>query len=298
MIYYNSKEWFLHIFRIHKSDTFRKLLPMLLFITLYSWGIVWLEKNYWKLASDHFARNITILHTLLGFAISMLLVFRTNTAYDRWWEGRKLWGALVNGSRNLALKLNAFLPETESASRAFFRQAIALYASSLQQHLLKDSTRLELDEQPHPELPDLGNVQHMPNKVAESIFGKVAALRKAGTLSAEQFIVLNEELRNFSDVCGACERIKNTPIPYSYSAFIKKFIFLYVITLPFGLAFSLGMLAVPVTTFIFYVLASLELIAEEIEDPFGHDNNDLPMKRMADTIRHNVQDIFGMEKTK
>jgi putative membrane protein len=293
MIYYNSKDWFLHIFRIHKSDTFRKLLPMLLFMTLYSWGVLWLEKHYWKLPADSNVRNITVLHTLLGFAISMLLVFRTNTAYDRWWEGRKLWGALVNGSRNLAFKLQAFLPENDPAARTFFRQAIPLYAAALQQHLLKETTRLELDEQPHPELPDLAHARHVPNKVAESIYEKVTSLRKSGALSAEQFIVLNEELRNFTDVCGACERIKNTPIPYSYSAFIKKFIFLYVITLPFGLALTLGWMAVPVTVFVFYVLASLELIAEEIEDPFGRDNNDLPMQRIAETIRNNVQDVFG-----
>ncbi|HCY89477.1 MAG TPA: hypothetical protein DHV17_04380, partial [Chitinophagaceae bacterium] len=96
-----------------------------------------------------------------------------------------------------------------------------------------------------------------------------------------------------TDICGACERIKNTPIPYSYSAFIKKFIFIYVLTLPFGFAFNLGYYSIPVTTFIFYVLASLELIAEEIEDPFGQDSNDLPMQRMAEAIGGNIRDILG-----
>ncbi|RYZ22600.1 MAG: hypothetical protein EOO16_08335 [Chitinophagaceae bacterium] len=292
MIYYNSKEWFRHIFRIHKSDTFRKLLPMLVFIALYSWGIIYLEMRYWKLSSDSNARNITILHTLLGFAISMLLVFRTNTAYDRWWEGRKLWGSLVNNSRNLALKLHALLPAADTETRAFMRQAIPLYAQLLQRHLLKESTQLALDENPHPALGNISSAQHVPNRMAERLYGRVYGLHRAGSISGDALIVLNEELRSFTDVCGACERIKNTPIPYSYSAFIKKFIFLYVITLPFGLAFTLGYLAIPVTTFIFYVLASLELIAEEIEDPFGRDSNDLPMGRMADNIRKNVEEIF------
>ena len=96
-----------------------------------------------------------------------------------------------------------------------------------------------------------------------------------------------------TDVCGACERIKNTPIPYSYSAFLKKFIFFYVITLPLGYVFNLSYWVIPVVVFVFYVLASLEIIAEEIEDPFGKDTNDLPMQRMTDNIRKNVAEILS-----
>jgi len=94
------------------------------------------------------------------------------------------------------------------------------------------------------------------------------------------------------DICGACERIKNTPIPFSYSSFIKKFILFYTITLPIGYVFSLGYFIIPVVVFIFYVLASLELIAEEIEEPFGKDENDLPMERLIQTITKNVKDIL------
>jgi putative membrane protein len=112
------------------------------------------------------------------------------------------------------------------------------------------------------------------------------------TISGSQMWMLNEQLTSLTDICGACERIKNTPIPFSYSAFIKKFIFFYVITLPIGLAFTLGYIAIPVTAFIFYILASLELIAEEIEDPFGTDANDLPMEKIAQNIQENVQNII------
>ncbi|RYY38949.1 MAG: hypothetical protein EOO08_12785 [Chitinophagaceae bacterium] len=292
MIYYNSKNWGRAIFLVNRSDTFRALVPYLLVMIVYATAVVFAERTLLHLPDTSWLRNTPTMHTLLGFAISMLLVFRTNTAYDRWWEGRKLWGTLVNNSRNLALKLQAFLPPGDEKARAFFRQAIPLYAKVLQRHLLKESTQLALDETVHMGLPDLAQAQHMPNKVAESMYKQVNALYRAGTLSGEQLIVINEELRSFTDVCGACERIKNTPIPYSYSAFIKKFIFFYVVTLPFGFTFSLAYYTVPVTTFIFYVLASLELIAEEIEDPFGTDTNDLPMQRMADTIKGNVEAIF------
>ena len=108
MISYNPKDWFTYLFRFHKADTVRKLAPLIIGISFYSAIIAFLELEFWKLSANNHLRNITVMHTLLGFAISMLLVFRTNTAYDRWWEGRKLWGSLVNNSRNLALKLSSF----------------------------------------------------------------------------------------------------------------------------------------------------------------------------------------------
>ena len=105
MIQYNPKDWITFIFRFHKSDTFRQLIPMMIFIGIYSGGIAYLELEYWKLSENSHVKNLTLMHTTVGFVLSLLLAYRTNTAYDRWWEGRKLWGGLVNNSRNLALKL-------------------------------------------------------------------------------------------------------------------------------------------------------------------------------------------------
>src|SRR5690606_15045993 len=113
-----------------------------------------------------------------------------------------------------------------------------------------------------------------------------------GKLSAEQLIILNQESMAFTDICGACERIKNTPIPFSYSVFIKKFIFFFVMTLPFGWVFSLGYYIIPVVVFILYAFASLELIAEEIENPFGTDANDLPVDSICINIRKHVGEIL------
>jgi putative membrane protein len=116
---------------------------------------------------------------------------------------------------------------------------------------------------------------------------------REGHISGDQLIGLAADLTAFMDICGACERIKNTPIPYSYSTFLKKFIVIYSLTLPFGFVFSLGYLAIPVVIFVFYVLASLELIAEEIEDPFGLDANDLPLDRLAGMIGANVDELLA-----
>ena len=287
MVSYNTKDWFTFIFRFHKADTFRTLFPVMIAIGIYSGVIGYLEVEYWKLAEDSYVKNITIMHGMLGFVISLLLVFRTNTAYDRWWEGRKLWGALVNNSRNLALKLAAILKDEKDV--AFFRNLIPNYAFVLNLHLKNEATSQQLNENL---VIDLDQEKHRPNQVAKLMFERINSLYIDKKITGDQLIILNEELRSFTDICGACERIKNTPIPYSYSAFLKKFIFFYVMTLPFGYSFSLGYYVVPVVVFIFYVLASLELIAEEIEEPFGTDENDLPTEIISENIKQHVNELL------
>ena len=109
MIVYNPKDWFYSTFHLHKSDTARKLFPLIIVLSFYSGAIAYLELEYINLSDVSWVKNITIVHNLLGFVMSILLVFRTNTAYDRWWEARKQWGTLNNVSRMLAIKMNAFL---------------------------------------------------------------------------------------------------------------------------------------------------------------------------------------------
>ena len=287
MISYNTKDWFTFIFRFHKADTFRTLLPIMFAIGVYAALIGYAEVEYWKLAENSYVKNITIMHGMLGFVISLLLVFRTNTAYDRWWEGRKLWGSLVNNSRNFSIKLSAILEDEND--KHFFRKIIPSYANVLQKHLKNEDTAKQLFEDLDLEID---HHKHKPNQVAMLMFQKINELYVAKKITGDQLIILNAEIQSFSEVCGACERIKNTPIPYSHSAFIKKFIFFYVMTLPFGYSFSLGYYVAPVVVFIFYVLASLELIAEEIEDPFGGDVNDLPTKKISESIKKHVEEIL------
>jgi len=287
MVQYNPKDWITFIFKFHKSDTFRQLFPMMIFIGIYTGIIGYLEIEYWKLSQDDHLKNITIMHGMLGFVISLLLAYRTNTAYDRWWEGRKLWGSLVNNSRNLAIKLSAILQDEKD--RNFFKKMIPNFAAILGNHLRDEETAKMLFEGLDLEID---HHKHRPNQIAKLLFNKIYDLHQLGKISGDQLIIINAELQSFTDVCGACERIKNTPIPYSYSAFIKKFIFIYVMTLPFGYVFSLGYYTIPVVIFIFYVLASLELIAEEIEDPFGNDSNDLPTAKIASNIKKHVEELL------
>lgn len=290
MIAYNPKDWFTFIFRFPKADTFRKLFPMLCALAIYSGIIAYTEIEILDLSKDSYAKNITLVHSLLSLVLSMLLVFRTNTAYDRWWEGRKLWGALTNNSRNLALKISPLV--NSEVDRLFFKTTIPAYAIALRDHLRSEETRLELFDVDTNKPIALDRTKHLPNQVAEALFQKVNDLYKNGTISGEQLLFLNPELSAFTEICGGCERIRNTPIPYSYSLFLKKFIFFYIMTLPVGYVFSLGYYVIPIVSFIFYVLASMELIAEEIEEPFGHDTNDLPLSRLCEKIEIHVSEIL------
>ena len=287
MTSYNPKDWISFIFNISKADTFRKLIPMMILIGLYSAVIAYLEIEYWDLPDDSPVKNISIMHGMLGFVISLLLAYRTNTAYDRWWEGRKIWGSLINNSRNLSIKLSVILQDEKD--RTYFRKMIPSYASILHKHLNDTDTSKQLFDDVDLEID---HHKHKPNQVVQMLFQKINDLYVSKKITGDQLIILNSEIQSFTEICGACERIKNTPIPYSYSAFIKKFIFIYVLTLPFGYVFNLGYFVIPVVVFIFYVLASLELIAEEIEDPFGSDENDLPTHKIAENIKKHVEELI------
>jgi putative membrane protein len=287
MTSYNPKDWISFIFSISKAETFQKLIPMMFIIGIYSGIVGYLEMEIWDLPDNSYVKNISVMHSMLGFVISLLLAYRTNTAYDRWWEGRRMWGGLVNSSRNLAIKLAVIL--NDETDRVYFRKMIPGYASILQKHLCDSDTAKQLFDDVDLEID---HHKHRPNQVAKILFQKVNDLYTSKKITGDQLIILNNELQSFTDTCGACERIKNTPIPYSYSAFIKKFIFIYVLTLPFAYVFILGYYVIPVVVFIFYVLASLELIAEEIEDPFGVDDNDLPTKKIAENIKRHIEELI------
>jgi putative membrane protein len=277
MIKYNSKAWFALIFQFHKSDTFRRLLPNMLIVAGFAWLIAYLEIEHWKISQN----SSPALHSLLGLVISLLLVFRTNTAYERWWEGRKFWGGLVNTSRNLALKIDALLEPGDTTTRNKFEQLIILFPE-----VLKDHLRNKIN----------GNVPsglHQPNYVIQQFMHATQDIYNQQKISGEQLLTLNNEVTEYANICGGCERIRKTPIPYSYSLFLKKFVFVYVMSFPFAFMKELGYMTIPAVTFLFYVLVSLEIIAEEIEDPFGEDANDLPTDEIAQTIAVNVKEIFA-----
>ncbi|MGV4414811.1 bestrophin family protein [Chryseobacterium sp. T1] len=290
MYIYNTKDFLKTVISLHKTDTLKVLFPSMVMVGLYSCGIAYLELEYLHLNAKSGVTNIGMLHSMLGFVLSLLLVFRTNTAYDRWWEGRKLWGKLVNDTRNFAIKINSILGDDHKADKDQFAKYLKYFPLFLSKHLSKESTRLALDD----EFSSLENnlKHHPPLELSSLIFHKAKQLNKEGKISDTEMLLLNNELTGFMDVCGGCERIKNTPIPYSYSSFLKKFIIFYVLALPVAYVISIGYFMIPLTMFIYYVLMSLEIIAEEIEDPFNNDENDIPMDTIAQNIIKNVDLIL------
>lgn len=290
---YNTKNFLKILVSLHKSDTLKILFPTMVLMGIYSYGIQYLEIEYLHLTSKSKVSNVGMIHSLLGFVLSLLLVFRTNTAYDRWWEGRKLWGKLVNDTRNFAIKINIILGEDRKSADQIARY-LKYFPHFLAKHLSQESTRLALDEDYSEIEKSLKN--HGPSDLIILLTRKLYQLKKEGKISDTEMLYLDTQTTGFLDVCGGCERIKNTPIPYSYSSFIKKFIILYVLALPVAYVINLGLFMIPLTVFVYYVLMSLELIAEEIEDPFNNDENDIPMETIAQNIEKNVHQIMGLKK--
>lgn len=174
----------------------------------------------------------------------------------------------------------------------WFAAMIPNFVYATKEHLRKGVRFEELEFMDEKQLEILRKSSHRPVKILTFLFGKVNDLYRRQKLTGDHLINLDKELKDFADILGACERIKNTPIPYSYTMYIKKFIFIYIITLPFGFVTTSGYMTVPIVLLISFVLLSVELIAEEIEDPFGLDANDLPTDELAEKIRANVREIL------
>lgn len=289
MVIYNPKDWIKLIFQLHKSDTLRILLPNMTWIGIITWIICYVENQYLTIQVP----TLTIFHQISGFIISMVLVFRINSAYDRWWEGRKLWGMLINHSRNLSLKLNAIIPEDDVQTRKEVQRLISNYPYALKAHLRSSKDLKNIEFSNETEKEKYLHATHKPNIIAKQLVAYTTNLCAQYQIEHPNYIrVINENVSQMTDICGACERIKNTPIPYSYSLFIKKIIFLYIITMPFTFGLTIGYWSIPIVMIMFYAFASLELISEEIEDPFGTDANDLPIDEISAKIKDNTQEIL------
>jgi len=291
MIVYNTnKNWFRDIWHLTTSWTIKKIIYGTFIIGAYTLAIC-LSLEYTgfdpKLHSSVFS--------LLGVILSILLVFRTNTAYDRWWEGRKQWGALVNNCRNLSVMLHGTLPKEDDESRSYFAKNIANFCIALKDHLREgtevDNLVLLSDEEKNELVPKA----HKPNHISFWIYNRLQKTYKSGVFDAADFINIKPQHQSLLDILGACERILKTPIPYSYAVYIKVFITAYGLMLPFGLYDDFGLYSVPLVMFIFFAMLGLELMAEEIEEPFGTDCNDLSTADMAHNIKNNVFEIFEVK---
>jgi ion channel-forming bestrophin family protein len=285
MINYNPKSWATLIFSLNKSDTIRILWKPLIYIAILATLIILalhqLPKVYQEILKG-FTKELTAIYSLIGFVMSLLLLFRTNGAYDRWWEGRKLWGAIVNDCRSAYLKIETRIAKKEDKEE--LGRLITLYIFNAKNNLRANKKNFNYAQYDN-RLKD-----NSPMHVMKMIYIKLKQLEKDGQLSQEDLIQLDVNFVGLIASLGGCQRIKNTPIPYSYSIFIKKFIFLYVITLPI-VFYHFDYWAILITTFVFYALVSMEVLAEEIEDPFGTDINDLPLDQICQQIENDLKNL-------
>ena len=287
MIKYNPKNWFSSILAFRRSDTFLIIWKEMIYIFLFTLALTYFELRM-EMNTERWGKLLAV-YSLIGFVLSLLLVFRTNTAYDRWWEGRKKWGEMVNNTRNLATKIAVMIDD--KPTRDYFARMIGNYAYAVKEHL-REGVKFEELDLTDEERITLENASHIPNIIDKWLYSKLYNLKQDGTISEQDFIVIDINLKALADILGACERIRNTPIPYSYSIFLKKFIFIYVTTIPLALVGDFGYYSSIIAVFIFYVLVSMEILAEEIEDPFGLDDNDLPTDDLSAKIKMNAEEIL------
>lgn len=291
IIYESNKSWLRDVSNLSKSWTMQRILRSTLFVAAITAGICFVSIHY--LGRKKTGLDISIF-SLLGVVLSILLSFRTTTAYDRWWEGRKLWGELVNNSRNLAVYIHSAWPTDDKESRFFFAMYISNFGIALKDHLRQGADVNELIGLEEDEKSMLRSKAHVPNFIALQIIGRIQDSYRDGLISKEDHLNIKTHSQEFINVLGACERIKKTPIPFSYNVYLKLFITLYTLCLPFALVPVFGYWTILMVAFVFFAFIGLELMAEEIEDPFGLDCNDLPTGDIAHTIKTNVCEILDV----
>ncbi len=231
-------------------------------------------------------------HTLIGAVIGLLLVFRTNASYDRFWEGRKLWGGVVNDSRNLGRLATSLLKEDADLLRRLLRWAM-VFPWSVRYRLLgwKD-IGCDTDDLPKSEVKPTEQAELVPLAVARRMTEQVEVARQRGLISDIQQSLFDALISRLIDALGACERIHNTPLPFAYMVHLRRALILFLMTMPLAIVKDFGWVTIPATLLISYVMLGVEEIGVEIEDPFGTDENDLPLKSICENIESNLRGLL------
>lgn len=293
IIYESNKNWLRDVTHLYKSWTMQKVMRSTLYVAIATAIISLFYKEVFEWQGG--SLDITIF-SLLGVVLSILLSFRTNSAYDRWWEGRKKWGELVNNSRNLAIYLHSALPPEDDESRHYLAVHISNFAIALKEHLRSGARTDEFIMVSEEEIEQYNRKASIPNFIAYEIVQRIQDAHHAGHISMADHINIKQHSQELLNISGACERIKKTPIPFSYNVYLKLFITFYAIGLPFALIPVFGYWSILIVAFVFFAFIGLELMAEEIEDPFGLDCNDLPTGDIAHTIRNNVFELLEVRE--
>ena len=261
----------------------RRVLMWSVLMAAYSTLAVWKESGEY----ERYADVPPGLEAALSVAFGLLLAFRVNRAFDRWWEGRILWGSLVNACRNFAVKAAAVLTSRD-ASVDRLRQLLIAYPYALKSHLRGgvDADRLELDAGERIE------AQHVPSAIVTRLYSIMNVWKEEGRIHYGEFRMLDRESKLLLDVCGSCERIRDTPIAPSYRTILSHAIVLYMLSLPWGIVNQFGWWTIPLVFVATYFIIGAQSLADHIEHPFVNDGDGLQLGRICQSIETSVNEIF------
>jgi putative membrane protein len=289
MIIRKKTNWFRMLF-VWRGSVLPKLLPRLAGLFLFTSVIVYfrsfLDKYHGELSTN--------IYTLFGIALAIFLGFRNTVSYDRFWEGRKLWGGLLNHTRSLAQQVHNFIPNDgqHKAEKITFIKQMAAMTYALNHQLRETDAMPQLAQMLSPELVDkLKEAEYRPIILMRELGAQINQWRKRGTIDTILQAAMDRNLDNFSDIIGGCERIASTPIPFSYDVLLHRTIYIYCFLLPFGFANSLVWYAPFIITFVAYTFTALEAIADELENPFDNLQNDLALDAMSVNIERSIAEI-------
>lgn len=286
MIHYDPHRWFDHFFDI-RGSALKEILARVTLCVAFSAAVVWFHKHVFPVGIP------SLLHSLTGFAIGLLLVFRTNASYDRFWEGRRLWGGIVNSSRNLVRAGTMHIGDAALVRQLALWTAAFPYATMNTLRGVPGLGAMERDL-PAADAGEVGRAQHTALAVAARLSAVLTAARRQGFIGEMAQVSLDQNIEELVDHLGACERIRNTPLPFAYVVHLRRALVLYCFTLPFALVETFGWATVVDVLAVAYIFFGIEEIGVEIEGPFGYDANDLPLEQICERIQHNVYALGGL----
>lgn len=279
---YDKEDWSAHLFDTKGSmliETFARVTLVL----LWTIALVAFDQLVYKVGVPNTA------HMIVGTFLSLLLVFRTNASYDRFWEGRRQWGAINNDARNLARQCSVLLAGDLGLLHRVLQWSIELPPAIM--HTLR-GTSWTTEKLPADEVEKVRQAAHVPLAVARQITILLDAARAKGVITDVMQMAVDQGLQRIIDSCGACERIHSTPLPFAYVVHLRRALVLYLFTLPFALLPTYGWGTIVVGFLISFILYGIEEIGVEIEDPFGHDANDLPLEVYCHNIEKVLEDLM------
>ncbi|BEG76990.1 MULTISPECIES: bestrophin family protein [Achromobacter] len=282
----------LGLFFVLRGSIIPRIFSRILVITLLSCVVVWMYHRQW-FSPTHLS---AVPFSLFGLALSVFMGFRNNVCYDRWWEARKQWGDLIVQARSLARESAVLLaastanPVQERLVRRCIGFGYALAARLRDQDVL---AAVRPWVQPE-ELDTLAGNRNVPDALLLAINRDLAACLRRGELTDILYQALTQRVAQCAAIQAACERIKYTPTPFAYSLLLHRTAWLFCLLLPFGLVGTLEYLMPVAVTIIAYTFFGLDALGDELEDPFGLEENDLPLSALARVIEIDLLDGLGV----